>query len=54
MTTDDASERWVASGWTVFNNPDHAWEKVVFGPWHQERWDANDTVLIDPASACAR
>ncbi len=93
MTMDDASERWVASGWTVFNNkgkpvrqyepfftdtprfefevragvgplllydpaerlvatlrPDHAWEKVVFGPWHQERWDANDTVLIDPAS----
>ena len=83
--------RWVASGWTVFNNkgkpvrkyepfftdttefqfgvkvgvspilfydpverivatlhPDHAFEKVVFDPWRQESWDANDTVLLDP------
>ena len=29
----------------------HTWEKVVFDPWRQERWDANDTTLIaDPAT----
>ena len=81
--------RWVASGWTIFNNkgkpvrqyepffddthdfkfgvtagvspilfydpvgrvvatvnPDHTWEKVLFDPWRQESWDANDTVKI--------
>ena len=27
--------------------PDHTWEKVVFDPWQQATWDANDTVLID-------
>jgi hypothetical protein len=27
----------------------HSWDKVVFDPWRQERWDRNDTVLIaDP------
>jgi RHS repeat-associated protein len=31
--------------------PDHTWEKVVFGPWHEVRSDANDTVLVsDPAA----
>lgn len=92
------SPRWVASGWTVFNNkgkpvrsyepffhrlpttghqfefgvqagvspilcydpaervvatthPNQAYEKVVFDPWHQETWDANDTVLrTDPTA----
>ena len=29
-------------------HPDHTWEKVVFTPWRQERWDVNDTILIDP------
>jgi RHS repeat-associated protein len=27
-------------------NPNHAWQKVVFDPWHQESWDVTDTVLI--------
>ena len=32
-------------------HPDAAWEKVVFGPWRQESWDASDTVLVaDPAA----
>lgn len=26
-------------------NPDHTWQKVVFDPWRQDTWDANDTVL---------
>jgi RHS repeat-associated protein len=30
-------------------HPNHAWEKVLFGPWREERWDVNDTVLLDPA-----
>jgi RHS repeat-associated protein len=30
--------------------PDHSWDKVVFDPWRQENWDANDTVLIDPST----
>lgn len=30
-------------------NPDHTWEKVVFDPWRETNWDANDTVLLDPA-----
>lgn len=30
-------------------HPDHAWEKVVFGPWEQSAWDRNDTVAeADP------
>ena len=30
-------------------HPNHTWEKVVFGPWRQETWDVNDTVLVtDP------
>ncbi len=29
--------------------PDHTYEKVVFDPWYQASWDANDTVLqLDP------
>ncbi|WP_344594922.1 SpvB/TcaC N-terminal domain-containing protein [Actinomadura vinacea] len=32
-------------------HPDHTWEKVVFDPWRQETWDANDTMLVaDPAA----
>lgn len=30
-------------------HPNHTWGKVVFGPWRQETWDVNDTVLVaDP------
>ncbi len=30
-------------------HPNHTWEKVVFGPWRQQTWDASDTGLIaDP------
>jgi RHS repeat-associated protein len=29
-------------------HPNRAWEKVTFGPWREERWDVNDTVLLDP------
>ncbi|MGE3141620.1 MAG: toxin TcdB middle/C-terminal domain-containing protein, partial [Thermoleophilia bacterium] len=30
-------------------HPDHSYEKVVFDPWHEASWDANDTVLTaDP------
>ncbi len=30
-------------------HPNRTWGKVVFGPWRQETWDANDTVLVaDP------
>lgn len=28
--------------------PNHAWEKVVFGPWRQENWDVNDTIAGEP------
>ena len=29
--------------------PDHSWEKVIFGPWQQTTYDANDNVLVaDP------
>lgn len=28
--------------------PDHTWEKVAFDNWREERWDVNDTVLLDP------
>jgi RHS repeat-associated protein len=31
--------------------PNHTYEKVVFDPWHQESWDANDTVLQTDPSA---
>jgi RHS repeat-associated protein len=42
----DPVERVVA---TVHAN--HAYEKIVFDPWHQARWDVNDTVLqTDPAA----
>jgi RHS repeat-associated protein len=34
-------------------HPDHSWEKVVFDPWRQDSWDANDTVLIPDPSADA-
>jgi RHS repeat-associated protein len=31
--------------------PDYSWEKVIFDPWRQESWDANDTILIlDPTT----
>ena len=30
-------------------HPDRSWEKAVFGPWQEQNWDGNDTVLIpDP------
>ncbi len=29
-------------------HPNHTYEKVVFDPWRQETWDANDTVLLLP------
>ena len=29
-------------------HPNQTWEKVVFDPWMQKSWDANDTVLFDP------
>jgi RHS repeat-associated protein len=30
-------------------HPNHTFEKVAFGPWRQETWDVNDTVLLaDP------
>ncbi|MEV5745366.1 SpvB/TcaC N-terminal domain-containing protein [Microbispora rosea] len=28
--------------------PDDTYEKVVFDPWRQATWDANDSVLLDP------
>ncbi|MFF4606443.1 SpvB/TcaC N-terminal domain-containing protein [Streptomyces sp. NPDC001339] len=28
--------------------PDATYAKTVFGPWRQETWDGNDTVLTDP------
>ncbi|MDC0769104.1 SpvB/TcaC N-terminal domain-containing protein [Streptomyces sp. HD] len=32
-------------------HPNHTYDKVVFGPWHQETWDANDTAPVpDPAA----
>lgn len=36
----DAAERVVAT-----LHPNHTWEKVVFDPWEQTSYDANDTVL---------
>jgi RHS repeat-associated protein len=32
-------------------HPDHSWEKVIFDPWRQDSWDANDTLLIPDPSA---
>ena len=26
--------------------PDNTWEKVAFGPWLEQQWDGNDTVLV--------
>ncbi len=37
----DAVERVVAT-----LHPNHTWEKVVFGPWHEASWDVSDTVLV--------
>jgi RHS repeat-associated protein len=34
-------------------HPNHSWEKVVFDPWRQQRWDVNDTVLIADPNADA-
>jgi RHS repeat-associated protein len=31
-------------------HPNHSYDKAVYGPWSTQRWDANDTVLDDPAS----
>jgi RHS repeat-associated protein len=31
-------------------HPNHTWEKLRFGPWCDEHWDVNDTVLLDPAT----
>jgi RHS repeat-associated protein len=31
-------------------HPDKTYEKVVFDPWHQQLWDANDTVLVNDPS----
>ena len=37
----DPAERVVA-----MLHPNHTYEKVQFDPWHQETWDASDTVLV--------
>ena len=29
-------------------HPNHTYEKVVFDPWHQNTYDVNDTVTMDP------
>jgi RHS repeat-associated protein len=29
-------------------HPDHTFEKIVFDPWQQITWDANDTVCLNP------
>ncbi len=31
-------------------HPNQTYEKVVFDPWHQDSWDVNDTVQLDPAT----
>ncbi len=31
-------------------HPNHTYDKVVFDPWQQTTWDANDTVLLNPAA----
>ncbi len=30
--------------------PNHSYQKIVFDPWRQQLWDANDTVLTDPST----
>ncbi|HTC21423.1 MAG TPA: toxin, partial [bacterium] len=30
-------------------HPNQTYEKVVFDPWEQDTWDANDTAVLDPA-----
>jgi RHS repeat-associated protein len=32
-------------------HPDNSWAKVVFDPWLEQAWDADDTVLIDDPRA---
>lgn len=39
----DPAERVVAT-----LHPDNTFEKVIFDPWQQTTWDANDTVSLDP------
>ena len=34
-------------------HPDHSFDKVVFDPWRQDTWDANDTSLIAEPSGDA-
>jgi RHS repeat-associated protein len=29
-------------------HPDDSYDKTVFDPWHQDTWDGNDTLLLDP------
>jgi RHS repeat-associated protein len=29
-------------------HPDDSYDKAVFDPWHQDTWDRNDTLLLDP------
>jgi RHS repeat-associated protein len=29
-------------------NPDHTYAKTIFDPWHQDTWDVNDTLFLDP------
>ncbi len=29
-------------------HPNHTYEKVIFDPWHQQTFDVNDTVALDP------
>jgi RHS repeat-associated protein len=31
-------------------HPDDSYDKTVFEPWHQDTWDGNDTVLLDPSN----
>ena len=31
-------------------HPDRTWTKALFDAWTTETWDANDTVLVDPAA----
>ena len=32
-------------------HPDNTWEKTTFGPWLEQKWDGDDTVLVaDPRS----
>lgn len=29
--------------------PNHAWDKMTYEGWRREKWDVNDTVLLNPA-----